>query len=182
MKNLPLILSLSSLGIFGLLLSNKKKAKKKYKKGDFDLPVHVEKTYKKRSISKIDTIVIHHTAGSEKDTPKAIAKYHIDVNDWAGIGYHYLIEPSGRFFQTNELETISYHTKSYNTRGVGISLIGNYSLKKPYDKQLIALRHLINLLEKITEKKLKVRGHRELTGTTECPGLLFDLDDFRKKI
>ena len=54
---------------------------------------HPTKRYSFRDTSTIDKIVIHQTDAEDMGafSPYATANYHVNNNDWAGIGYHYYI-------------------------------------------------------------------------------------------
>lgn len=96
-----------------------------------------------------------------------------------GIGYHFVISPDGTIDQTNDLDTISYHVGGhYNTTNIGICLIGNLSKHPPTSQQKESLKFMITHLRGVVERKLSVRGHREFA-STECPGKMMDLTDFR---
>ena len=111
------------------------------------LTTHPEKKYKTRSLNTIDTIVIHHSA-TETGNAESYARYHVNTRNWAGIGYHFVIEQSGEIKQTNDLQTISYHASNWNSRSIGICLTGNY------DKQYLNGNNLDSLVYLI--KKLKL--------------------------
>ena len=80
--------------------------------------------------------------------------------------------------QTNELDTISYHTKDHNTASIGISLSGNLSKHAPTVQQMESLVALIKEVKSKIGQNIQVRGHRELQAT-ECPGKLMDMEVIR---
>jgi N-acetylmuramoyl-L-alanine amidase len=135
------------------------------------LEKHPRLKYTTRLLSRIDTLVVHHYAIVAK--VENVAKSHVwTVNqykqEWPGIGYHYCIEPDGTIWQTNRLETVSFHSGSFNTGGVGISLNGNFQTVAPPQA---AARWLINHLRKNCGLNIKrTVGHRELPAQTACPG------------
>ncbi len=141
------------------------------------LPKSDRKKYGKRDLKLIKQIVVHHSA-MDGFTAFDYAKWHIGQG-WPGIGYHYVIEKDGNVNQTNELDTISYHTKGHNTTSIGISVSGNLSNHAPSKEQMDALIRLIKELKQKLGGHLIVRGHRELAAT-ECPGKLVDMDVIRK--
>ncbi len=143
-----------------------------------DLPKG-KKSYGKRQLSKIKQIVIHHSA-IDGFTPFDYAKWHI-ARGWPGIGYHFVIDSNGIISQTNELDTVSYHTKGFNTQSIGIALSGNLSNHIPSDSQKQALIKLIKDLKKQLGISLIVKGHGELT-KTECPGKLLNLNEIRNLV
>ena len=129
-------------------------------------------TYKKRKLTDVTGIVIHHSA-SDFGGPVDFANWHIK-RGWPGIGYHFVILTDGTVNQTNELDTISYHVKDKNTPNIGICLVGNLSHHPPTASQLSSLKQLINHINTAVGRNLVVRGHRDLQAT-ECPGLLMKL-------
>lgn len=144
-----------------------------------DLPKHATKVYPTRSLQDITTLTIHHTVSPPDRPIEQIAAYHVDHNGWPGIGYHYVIKDTGEIFQTNYLETKSYHAGSYNAPGdenlwsVGIALQGDFTLSPPPQAQLDAAKWLVELLKGplLGLQLNSVLGHREMPGAqTQCPG------------
>ena len=126
--------------------------------------------YETRSLDEIDEVVIHHSATKPDVSLRAIARWHTGHHKWPGIGYHFVVYPDGRTFQTNDLATVSYHAGPHNRRSVGICLTGNFMEQEPPDAQIEAARRLIECLNgQVTVKK--AIGHREaMPGHTDCPG------------
>jgi len=61
---------------------------------EVDYKINRGAVYCKRPMDVVDTIVIHHTATSENETPERINEGHLnrDPDDpWLMVGYHYLI-------------------------------------------------------------------------------------------
>jgi len=141
------------------------------------LPTSGTKKYGKRRLSAIKYIVIHHSA-IDGYTAFDYALWHLK-RGWAGIGYHFVIEKDGTVNKTNELTTISYHVKGKNTMSIGISMSGDFEKHKPTKAQLKSLVSLIKKIKKDVNKKLLVRGHKELNQSL-CPGKYVDLDKIRR--
>jgi len=136
------------------------------------LKVHSRKRYSLRSFKDITHIVIHHSATANASS-EGIARYHVQVNGWPGIGYHYIIAKDGTVYKTNSLTTVSYHAKGVNKEAIGICLVGNFSNKAPEKIQLASLKKLVDLLKKYLPE-LTVVFHRDVPGArTTCPGSLF---------
>lgn len=133
-----------------------------------DLPRHDKLTYGIRAVEAVDTIVVHHSAGSTNI--EAIANYHVHTRGWPGIGYHFCIQPDGTVYQVNRLTTRSYHTGNHNHHTVGICLLGNFHSQRPPEAQLEALDALIDYLMENELKNVEdVQPHRHFN-QTECPG------------
>lgn len=139
---------------------------------------HIEKElpvgavpYKKRTLSVIKQIVLHHTAGN--GTPQSFAKFHVKPKSqggraYPGIAYHYLIDSVGTIFKCNSLDTISWHVANENTKSIGVCLIGNFETKEPTIDQINALLFVLESI-RATVGELPLVGHRQ-RGQTLCPG------------
>lgn len=144
------------------------------------LPKHKLKIYKKRKISQIKYIAVHHSATTSGDA-FSFARYHVDYRNWPGIGYHYVILPDGTIQWTNDLTTISYHVGIQNTFAVGVCLVGDFSKGQPTEQQKISLKSLCRMLFGLLNLNINnVKGHRELTPGTLCPVL--DMNEVREYI
>ncbi len=140
------------------------------------LPKHPTKRYPTRPLSKIQHLVVHHSAVPPHVGPTRLARYHIDHDQWAGIGYHFVVSEDGVIYQTNRLETISHQVYQHNTTTAGICLLGRFVGKIPPPAQLQATAHLLAwLLQELDLDLDAVKGHQEFNRTT-CPG-----DEWRKK-
>ena len=125
------------------------------------------KSYGKRSISSINKIVLHHSA-TTSGSAESYARYHVETRGWPGIGYHYVIEKDGTIKQTNNIDTLSYHTKGQNTSGIGICLTGNFDTQTLSGKQKSSLLYLIKKLRS-QHGNIPLYGHRDFA-TKSCPG------------
>lgn len=131
---------------------------------------HETDEYKTRSLDKIETLVIHHSAVDPSVGAEGIAKYHVKRLDWPGIGYHFLVGEDGTLNQTNALTTVSYQAANMNTRSAGICFLGNFNQVVPPTKQLRSGAHLVAwLLQELDLDLETVKGHKEYMGTA-CPG------------
>ena len=145
-----------------------------------DLPKHPYKRYGTRTLSQIRYLVIHHSGGFNQSV-EAIARYHVGPNHISsegipGIAYHFYITEDGTTFQTNELETVSWHVGGNNTASVGICMSGNFNGQPPSQAQLqSALSLVASLVDKLGN--VEVKGHRDFSNTS-CPGQFTDLSIF----
>ena len=142
-----------------------------------DLPKHATKKYALRLPTDITTLTIHHTVSPPDRSIESIAAYHVDSNDWPGIGYHFVLKDDGRICQTNYLTTKSYHAGSSaapgdeNAISVGIALQGDFTNVPPPQAQLDAARQLVAYLRGELVNVTDVLGHRQMPGaSTACPG------------
>ena len=137
------------------------------------LPKHATNRYSTRSLDKITHITIHHSAAPANIPVETIAAYHVNNNDWPGIGYHFCIGPDGTIYQVNRLETISYHAGVVNDYTVGICLEGDFRNGLiPTPKQIESAGHLSAWLsQKLNIPVANIMGHKEYPkNATECPG------------
>jgi len=135
--------------------------------------------YATRSLSRINQIVVHHSA-SIGQAAKDYARYHVQSKGWPGIGYHFVIEINGDIIQANPLVNVSYNVSGHNTRSIGICLSGDFTKQEPSSQQLKSLKNLIGHLRRELPQKLEVFGHKDY-GQTSCPGpaLYKHLDKFK---
>ena len=122
--------------------------------------------YRKRRIEQITQIIVHHTA--DNGTPESVAHYHVAEKGWPGIGYHFMIDKSGQIYQTNDIDTVSYHVANMNTISLGVTCIGNFEIDEPTPAQVESLKWIIGAAKAVIGD-VAVFGHRD-KGTTLCPG------------
>ena len=123
-------------------------------------------------------IILHHSAVSYVDVPKQfsiINNYH-KSKGWGMIGYHYLIEKSGKLLQGRKEDQVGAHCIGRNHDSLGICLAGNFDTQIPTNAQQLTLENLLERLEK-DYPEAKVKYHRDFANT-HCPGLL--IDDYYK--
>jgi N-acetylmuramoyl-L-alanine amidase len=136
------------------------------------LPTKFGEQYSRRQLAEIDKIIVHHSATTD-GTPYAYALYHINENGWPGIGYHFVIDRDGTINQTNNLDTISYHTSGQNRVSLGVCLTGDFDKQQPTAEQKTAFTYLVNVLrEKLGY--LPLYGHRDFSPKS-CPGTNLDI-------
>jgi len=148
---------------------------------------HPTNTYDLRNTDTINTIVIHQTDGADNGsfTPYDIAQYHTNGNNWAGIGYHYVIIDSGQIYQTQPDNKISYHASGYNTNSIGITITGDHRRNNNEENSTLIsnkeYKSLVYLVAKLKEKYNipveNIIGHNETGSPKSCPNL--DMNQFR---
>jgi len=117
-------------------------------------------------------IIIHHTASSFNTPIAEINRWHkfrgFPESSLGGfIGYHYVIDASGKLYQTRRDSEIGAHSPP-NEGKIGIALIGNFMLTDPTIDQIDKLTELVNKLKSIYKINY-VKGHRDCN-PTDCPG------------
>lgn len=129
-------------------------------------------------------LTIHHSAMYFRDTrPNACAaqiqriqREHMN-RGYGDIGYHFLIDPSGRIWQGRELRWQGAHASGANNIGnIGICLLGNFVRQRegqgPTDQQVRAMRQLVvQLMRRYSFGPDELHCHSDFKAT-ECPGPL----------
>lgn len=140
-------------------------------------------------------IVIHHSA-TESGSVESIHEEHLNRRDaegnpWLGIGYHFVIGngqgmPDGTVQATfrwkEQIHGAHSGSEIFNTRGIGICLIGNFDDTHPSREQMKSLKSLVKVLtarHRITPERLI--GHASVKATA-CPGKHFRLNEIRQVI
>lgn len=134
---------------------------------------HKTKKYKKVPLTKKTHIAIHHSA-TVTGSAEAYARWHVNKNDWPGIGYHFVIEQNGDVIWCNDVDTVSYHVGDSNGFAVGICLTGDFTQMEPTAEQWESLKKLVNDLKKyLNIPYTNIWGHQEFPGYSwkHCPAL-----------
>lgn len=119
-------------------------------------------------------VVVHHTAGAapaveadpgaEAALVRGLDRQHFYGNGWAGgIGYSFVILPSGRVYEGRGRDTVGAHSPGANHLP-GVALVGDFRRERPSGEALAALGSLAYWLGAVG-----LRGHRDYYAT-ECPG------------
>lgn len=133
-------------------------------------------------------IILHHSLTKDSGTVswQAIRRYHMDVLGWDDNGYHYGIELiNGRYESLNArfMDTIGAHCRGYNSKSIGVCLIGNFDLEPvPAEQWDLALALVRGLCFSLDIPSQSVLGHREFNSKKSCPGRYFNLNVFRKDL
>lgn len=135
---------------------------------------------------KPDTIILHHSLTKDSATASwgAIRHFHVDVNHWDDIGYHFGIENmrgqteilAGRFPDKQ-----GAHCRGHNSNSIGICFVGNFDVDSVPAKAWTAGIELCRFLVK-QYGIAKIIGHGELNPHKSCPGKNFDVDRFRTEV
>jgi hypothetical protein len=129
-----------------------------------------------------NTVVVHHSVvyeGDDLSTMLAVQTLHREQNNWADVGYHYLIGKSGAVYEGRDIRARGAHVAGYNTGTIGVCLLGNFEEDTPPPVQIAAAHTLIGWLA-TTFALTHIDGHRAFNDWTQCPGvnLTASLDDF----
>jgi N-acetylmuramoyl-L-alanine amidase len=137
---------------------------------------------------QIKKLIIHHSLTKDGQVVdwEAIRKYHIEVNGWDDIGYHWGIERvGGRYaLEAGRPETVvGAHTKGMNAQSLGICVVGNYDREQ---LSQAALDLLVDLcVRKCRQYGLKpedIVTHHGYAAYKTCPGKIFPMTDLRQRV
>lgn len=116
----------------------------------------------------IKYIVVHCTAGNQKQTAEALLA-EFRRKGWSSPGYHYVITADGKIHQLLPEDKVSNGVKGYNSVSINVAYTGGVDVKngmKPVDnrtpEQKTSLR---NLLKRLHEKypNAVIQGHRDFS-------------------
>ena len=115
-------------------------------------------------------VVVHHVGEITRDVSAAeIHQWHLN-QDWAGIGYHFVIRQDGTIERGRPQDMIGAHAQGFNWESIGINVAGDFEQAQPKPEQVESLARLITYLSGDDQYgKLKIVGHRDLM-ETDCPG------------
>lgn len=141
---------------------------------------------------KWDYIIIHHSA---TDVGNALDFDYAHQNRrWKGLGYHFVIDNGTAGKKDGQIEVsprwlhqedgAHCRANNMNTRGIGICLVGNFSVDKVTPRQMESLVFLVNRLKDYYNiPNSRILGHGQVKGaSTECPGTRFPWTDFRSRL
>lgn len=124
-------------------------------------------------------LVIHHSyipaACSTKEEcindMQWMQKYHQQNNSWCDIGYNFAVGGDNRIYVGRGWTAVGAHAPRYNSRSIGIVLIGDWTDILPPESQMLAAKQLINMgiRDGYISENYKLIGHRQVRETA-CPG------------
>lgn len=129
---------------------------------------------------KIDKIIVHCTAGNQKNTASDIIRMHTSPksrggNGWKVAGYHYIIEASGKIVNAVAEAYMSNGCYGHNANSINVCYIGGVDTTKaglpPIDNRTDAQKKSMLVLLKALRKKYpnaKIYGHRDFAKKA-CP-------------
>lgn len=102
-----------------------------------------------------------------------IRAMHVGSNHWADIGYHYVVDRSGRAWEARPISYQGAHVKDQNEGNIGVLCLGNFERQRPTQQQLNGLRVLLLTLS--TRHRIpgkNILTHQEWSSArTLCPGV-----------
>jgi len=146
-------------------------------------------------------LILHHSVTTDNVVLAdsiAIRKYHMEVNGWADIGYHYIVEKVAGMLTTSvgrPLEHSGAHCieAGMNEKSIGICVVGNFDAAPPGLNLMVYVARLcMAFMVNYNIPASKVIGHRDAglmagfdwrkfgsTGVRQfktCPGELWQED------
>ena len=128
--------------------------------------------------NRYSQITLHHigydivTAKTEEEVVRVLDGVlggHLRRN-FGDIGYHFLIDYTGRVWEGRSLAYWGAHVSGHNERNLGIVLLGNFERQRPSAPQLDAMQKLTHLVRhQYRIPQGRIYGHIDL-GQTLCPG------------
>lgn len=112
-----------------------------------------------------------HTKAECIRTVKSYQNYHMDTHGWPDIGYSFVVGEDGNAYEARGWDEVGAHTLGYNSVGLAICVIGDFTNHVPNDAALNTVKKLIECganNHKLTSP-YTLRGHRDM-GQTSCPG------------
>lgn len=138
--------------------------------------LHWNGQLKKLFISKIENIMIHHTAHKTWNIYD-VHNYHKNSNGWIGIGYNFFVEKDGTIYEARGFN-VGAGATNYNYNSLHVCFAGNFEEEEPTKEQIKAGKELVRYLISICPKTVRVIGHKDI-GDTLCPGKNFPLEEFK---
>ena len=124
-------------------------------------------------IKHVRRLVIHHSAGPRSQTTEQIRDYHVRVNKWADIGYHYVIEGDGSLHIGRPMPAMGAHARGINSESVGVCVVGDNTRDGQgwTPAQVATLRKVVDAYRRHFPE-IDIVGHGQSPGqATACPGV-----------
>lgn len=125
---------------------------------------------------EIKYLVVHCTAGSQKQSVDQVRAYWSQVLHWSAPGYHYLIRPDGSIVELLSEAQVSNGVKGYNSVSINVCYIGGIDAKgRPVDNRTPEQREsLLDLLRDLRARypRAVIRGHRDFSPDRNGNGVI----------
>ncbi|CAD6996300.1 unnamed protein product [Ceratitis capitata] len=124
-------------------------------------------------------VILHHsyqpgvcrTLDACKAAMRSMQNYHMDGHGWTDIGYSFAVGGDGNVYEGRGYEVVGAHAPNYNSRSIGLLLIGNFMDELPPAPMLDVAQDFIKYSVESghLRKDYILHGHRQVR-STECPG------------
>lgn len=123
----------------------------------------------------IKYIAVHCTASSQHATIKELL-LEFKRKGWSKPGYHYIVDVSGKVFNTLSEDEVSNGVKGFNSNLINVAYIGGIDTKgKPVDNRTEEQKKSLLLLLKALKKEYPnaiIQGHRDFSPDTNKNGIV----------
>lgn len=138
-------------------------------------------------------IVIHHTATHDGDA-YSIDQLHHKRGFWNGMGYHFLVNNGTKGKMDGQIQVgprwikqmdgAHCNTAGMNEKGIGISVVGNYSERRLTQAEFESMVFLVRTLKDYYRiPNSNIVRHSDVPGkNTECPGNYFPWAEFKRRV
>jgi hypothetical protein len=126
----------------------------------------------------VTRITIHHDGmnvfqstgrGDAAQRMEGIRRAHVG-QQWADIGYHFVIDPAGRVWEGRPSTLQGAHVKDNNEHNLGVMVMGNFEESRPTPAALTTLDLFVaQMVRKHRVPIQRVFTHKEIMPTA-CPG------------
>jgi len=137
-------------------------------------------------------VILHHSLTKDSETVswQAIRRYHTTHPKylWRDIGYHFgleLVNDRYEILVGRMMNDTGAHCRELgmNRLSFGICFIGNFDLNKPSKEIWNMGLHLVRTLMDIYKiPRANVKGHRDFALHKTCPGLMWNMGNFREEL
>jgi len=129
----------------------------------------------------VDRIILHWLGEGDsrnyvsQSAVDGIRSYHMNINGWSDLGYHFLVDRNGVVYNGRPEDTVGAHAYGANTGSIGVNLMYGTKDNSISNETIVAL---VDLLRKLCAKynivpsKDTIIGHRDVMAT-ECPGVVY---------
>ena len=131
------------------------------------------------SINGVNRLTVHHDGmppvalRGQADAARrieSIRSSHVNSRGFADIGYHYIIDPTGRVWEGRPSWKQGAHVKDQNEHNIGILVLGNFDVQRPTPQALASLDQFLAMqMQKYSVRLNNVYTHKEI-GQSQCPG------------
>ena len=125
-------------------------------------------------------IILHHSEVSSPHTAADIHRWHQNKG-WAGIGYHFFIDKSGKIHVGRPIYCVGAHTYGHNHESIGICLEGDFNKEQPTEAQEKATVMLLYRLGHLYPDA-KICRHSDFNKSKNCPGKFFPFEKLKQQI
>ncbi|XP_060918428.1 N-acetylmuramoyl-L-alanine amidase-like [Labrus mixtus] len=107
---------------------------------------------------------------------RSMQRFHQEDRGWNDVGYSFVVGSDGYVYEGRGWNHLGTHTRGRNSKGYGVSIIGDYTSSLPSRHAMGLLRHRLVRCAvdggKL-EANFTIHGHRQVVNYTTCPGDAF---------